>query len=225
MAKRTFFIVLLVVLVLTGCYFLPPFSIMGYDFRQVNLLSDVMLDTISKQIVTPKVKDTIPTYTNYQDSIPSGMIPIEDFRDSLGIHREMDHFYKALRQTKQRVVRIAYFGDSFIEGDILTAHIRELLQSRYGGCGVGFIDIKSQIAGFRTTVTEFSSGWTEYNAVNQGAHGFNSRLQGITGKPRFYTGFCKQFENSVLWCSYCAYSYSSDCIRTFNSDFTGKKIP
>lgn len=182
MAKRTFFIVLLVVLVLTGCYFLPPFSIMGYEFRQVNLVSDVIADTISIPVSKPVKKDTVPTYTYYQDSVPSGMIPIEDFRDSLGIHREMDHFYEALRQSKQRVVRIAYFGDSFIEGDILTAHIRELLQSRFGGCGVGFIDIKSQIAGFRTTVTEFSSGWTEYNAVNQGAHGFNSRLQGINSR-------------------------------------------
>ena len=180
MAKRTFFIVLLVVLVLTGCYFLPPFSIMGYEFRQVNLLSDVMTDTISKQVSEPIVeKDTIPTYKCYRDSVPPDMIPIEDFRDSLGIHREMDKFYKALSQAKQRIVRIAYFGDSFIEGDILTAHIRELLQSRFGGCGVGFIDIKSQTAGFRTTVTEFSSGWNEFSVINQGTHGFNQNLQGI----------------------------------------------
>ena len=181
MTKRTFFVVLLVVLALVGLHFLPPISILGYEFRQVNLLSDVMTDTTS--IVKPEKKeqkqDTIPINIHYQDSLPSDMVPIEDFRDSLGIHREMDKFYNALSQAKQRVVRIAYFGDSFIEGDILTAHIRELLQSRYGGCGVGFIDIKSQTAGFRTTVTEFSSGWNEFCVINQGTHGFNQNLQGI----------------------------------------------
>lgn len=182
MPKRTFFIVLLVIVVLMGLYFLPSISILGYEFRQVNLLSDVMADTISKAESTPEYKDTIPTFRYYQDNIPPDMVPIEDFRDSLGIHREMDSFYKALNQSKRRVVRIAYFGDSFIEGDILTAHIRELLQSRYGGCGVGFIDIKSQTAGFRTTVTEFSSGWNEYNAVNQSSNGFNQCLQGINSK-------------------------------------------
>jgi len=182
MPKRTFFLVLLIILVLIGLYFLPPYSILGYEFRQVNLLSDVMRDTISKTETESGMEDSIPTFMSYQDSVPPNMVPIEDYRDSLGIHREMDKFYYALGQSKQRVVRIAYYGDSFIEGDILTAHLRELLQSRFGGCGVGLIDIKSQTAGFRTTVTEFSSGWTEYNVLNQGSTGFNYRLQGIDSR-------------------------------------------
>lgn len=32
-------------------------------------------------------------------------------------------------------MRIAFFGDSFVEGDILTADLREKLQLAYGGGG------------------------------------------------------------------------------------------
>lgn len=180
MTRRSFFLVLLVVAVLVGMYFLPQVSVLGHRLRQVNILSDVLLVDTTVYL-QENFEEQLPEYVSYADSIPDGMVPIEDFRDSLGIHREMDAFYAALHQTQKRMVRIAYFGDSFIEGDILTAHIRELLQEKFGGCGVGFIDIMSSIAGFRTTVVEYSSGWTEYNAVSH-RDSFNKQLQGIGGR-------------------------------------------
>ena len=176
MTKRVFFLVLSVTLVLVGMYFLPQVSVAGYSLRQVNILSDVMRDTSeTESAVEEQMMET--EYVAYEDSVPAGMVPIEDFRDSLGLDREMDRFYEALRSVGKRPVRIAYFGDSFIEGDILTAAIRDLLQSRFGGRGVGFVDIQSKTAGFRTTVLSGSRGWTEYSAVN--SRGFNPKLQGI----------------------------------------------
>ena len=180
MAKRTFFLVLLVTLVLVGMYFLPQISIAGYDFRQVNLLSDIMKDSAEVDTARTEGENPKTEYVDYKDSVPAGMVPIEDFRDSLGIDREMDKFYEALRSAKKRPVRIAYFGDSFIEGDILTAAVRDLLQTRFGGRGVGFVDIQSQVAGFRTTVLSHSKGWTEYAAVY--GKGFNPQLQGINSR-------------------------------------------
>lgn len=55
----------------------------------------------------------------------------------------MKFFYEALDEVKERPVHIAYFGDSFIEADILTGDLRDMLQERYGGCGVGFVDATS----------------------------------------------------------------------------------
>ncbi len=37
----------------------------------------------------------------------------------------------------KRPVRIAYFGDSFIEADIFTADLREMLQQEFGGLRSG----------------------------------------------------------------------------------------
>ena len=182
--KRTFILILIVVAALVGMYFLPQICIGGIELRGVDLLSDVR---VAEKDSTATMTDTIPAAEEVKgDSVPEGMIPIEDFRDSLNRDREMDRFYNALRDAGKRVVRIAYFGDSFIEGDILTANLRQLLQEEYGGRGVGFVDIHSQIAGFRTTVLEHSTGWQDYS-INEHGKGFDPRLQGI-GSRYFTTG-------------------------------------
>ncbi len=96
----------------------------------------------------------------------------------------MQHFYHALASVSQlgRPVRVAYYGDSFIEGDIFTADLRELLQDRFGGNGVGWVDCASQVHGFRTTVGHTFSGIHEYEVVKRP---FNAANQGIA--QRYFT--------------------------------------
>lgn len=104
----------------------------------------------------PMDSDTLvlppPVKPAFVDTCKDGMVCIEEYVDSTG--RGMSHFYEALGQVNamDRPVRIAYFGDSFIEADILTGDLREMLQKRFGGCGVGYVPITTQIAGFRPTV-------------------------------------------------------------------------
>lgn len=86
----------------------------------------------------------------FVDTCRAGMTCIEDYGDST--RRGMASFYEALDRTSSShpdhdgLVRIAVFGDSFIEADIFTADLREMLQKRFGGCGVGFVTITSTIA-------------------------------------------------------------------------------
>ena len=49
-------------------------------------------------------------------------------------------------KSKKGKVRIAWYGDSFSDGDILVSDLRDTLQSLYGGNGVGFVPITSQVA-------------------------------------------------------------------------------
>jgi len=73
----------------------------------------------------------------------------------------------ALKRGGKVKVRIAYLGDSMIEGDLLSQTLRSLLQKMYGGYGVGFIPITSQVAQFRqTAIASFSSGWRDLNFKN-----------------------------------------------------------
>ncbi len=67
----------------------------------------------------------------------------------------------------RRTVRIAVLGDSFIEGDILTADLREELQRVYGGGGTGFAPVASPLTGFRRTVKTQSKGWTTHNIMQR----------------------------------------------------------
>lgn len=92
------------------------------------------------------------------------LTPIEDF-DTTGI-RGMRAFCDTLLNAR-RPVRIAFFGDSFVEGDILTADLREKLQLAYGGGGTGFAPTSSPLTGFRRTVRTDAKGWTSYNIMQR----------------------------------------------------------
>ena len=142
----TFLLALLVVSGLFVLHFLPPMSVGGKPLRKVDLLSDIRVDK-----VLPADSDTLllppPVKPAFVDTCKDGMVCIEDYADSTG--HGMAHFYEALagRQTLGRPVRIAYFGDSFIEADILTGDLRKMLQKRFGGSGVGYVPVTTRIAG------------------------------------------------------------------------------
>lgn len=93
----------------------------------------------------------------------------------------MDHFYDCLAQAAERPVRIAYYGDSFVEGDILTADLRQLLQDRFGGSGVGWVDCTDRLNGFRRTVKVKGFGFKDYEVVQ---HPYSHEAEGIA--QRYY---------------------------------------
>ena len=68
----------------------------------------------------------------------------------------------ALKQGKKTKVRIAWFGDSMIEGDLLSMEFRKEMQQYFGAYGVGFIPVNSITAKYRTTARSSTSGdWEE----------------------------------------------------------------
>ncbi|NTV25540.1 MAG: hypothetical protein HGB01_04960 [Chlorobiaceae bacterium] len=85
----------------------------------------------------------------------------------------------ALRRGEKVKLRIAWFGDSLIEGDLITQTLRELLQNDFGGrYGVGFVPFRSVTAGFRTSATATSRGsWREVSFRDAKA-----------GAPLFFSG-------------------------------------
>ena len=95
--------------------------------------------------------------------------------------RPLRRFYEALGQaeTSGGKVRIAYFGDSLIEGDLITQDIRRVLQKRFGGRGVGFVPITSVSSRSRTTIRHgFSDDWNSISALQRSAY---SKQPGFSG--------------------------------------------
>ena len=176
--SATFFLTLLTVGALLGLYFLPSMKLDGEQLRKVDLLADIRPDVEevadSDTIVLPP-----PVKPIFVDTCKTGMTCIEDYSDST--MSGMKHFYEALSsiRTMKRPVRIAYFGDSFIEADIFTADLREMLQKRFGGCGVGFVTITSMTSGYRPTVRHTFGGWSSH-AVTDSVY-FDKKKQGISG--------------------------------------------
>lgn len=96
---------------------------------------------------------------------------IEDY--SLG-HIGLKRFFATLRNRQElsRPVRVAFLGDSFIEGDIVVADFRSRMQEEFGGRGVGFVPVASVAAQFRPTVEQSASGWTTWSMLTDHAHGY-----------------------------------------------------
>lgn len=89
------------------------------------------------------------------------IVPIEDF-DTLPQSR-FDRFIERLCEGEP--VRIAFMGDSFVEGDILTVDLRHELQTLFGGRGVGFVSCDIPFATSRKSIKRRSTGWSSYSIM------------------------------------------------------------
>lgn len=210
---RTFILTGLVVVVLLALHQLPTIYLNDSEMRHVNILSDIIPEVYGNS----ETEDTIPLLKEVPDSvaqadtvsipsrqvIPDGVTMIDDY--SGGAPGGMRHFYEMLNCVKslERPVRIAYFGDSFIEGDILTCDIRERLQRRFGGNGVGWVDCGNKINGFRPTISQKFSGFSGYEVVkkpyNHNNAGINQRYFIPSENAVVWTGGTKYRKHSSGW--------------------------
>lgn len=150
--------------------------IAGYQFKEFNPLSD-LLDTTANQsyetlsIPLRTANDTTATELHSTDSTNSKGVTTDTLPPLELSSRLMDYsegqsalrrLRAALREGRSRSVRIAFVGDSFIEGDILVAPFRQALQQRYGGKGVGYVPLTSPVARFRQSIQQrFEGAWRQ----------------------------------------------------------------
>ena len=184
---KIMWLMLWVVILISGVTFLSV-SIQGYAWlRKLNMLSDVvkykseavtsLIPDYEAEIIVPEtsvnITDSIMTGAAVKDSLviknvplPPDVVPIEDYSAK---NSGMSKFYYALNNidTLERSVRILFLGDSFIEGDLFTAELRDLLQDTLGGKGVGFVNITSPVNKFRQTVMHEYSDWQTYSISKQ----------------------------------------------------------
>lgn len=125
----------------------------------------IKIDNITR-ITKRNCKEGITCIIDYSDSTQRGMYPF---------YRALDN----LSNNEGEYARIAFFGDSFIEADILTADLRNNLQKKYGGAGVGFIPITSEMRFFRKSVRHDFKGWSSYSVTQKP---FDKNLLGISGE-------------------------------------------
>jgi len=114
----------------------------------------------------------------------AGVIPLE------GDTASLERFFAALDSGRE--ARIAWFGDSFTEGDILVGDLRSLLQKSFGGAGIGLVPATTPIAKFRATVKQtFSSDWKERNIMEHGGPPIQLGITGRSSMPRIATDSAK----------------------------------
>lgn len=134
-------------------------SIFGFHLKPVSIFSDILPDDSTQ--TKPLFKET--------ETAGSEVCPKEIvcFRNFTAEKYPFDSLVEKLlaAKAKKAKVRIAWFGDSFSDGDILVSDLRDTLQSLYGGNGVGFVPITSETAGFRQSVVHSFGGWSTTSLI------------------------------------------------------------
>lgn len=113
------------------------------------------------------------TYAETPEKV-NGIQPIEDYSPDGGMASQLRN---SLNESSGRIVRAAVIGDSYIEGDIFTQDVRRLLQSKYGGRGVGYMAMHSDFPGFRRSIVQSDEGWT----VKDIRHSAHDNIKPLSG--------------------------------------------
>lgn len=128
----------------------------------------------------------------FEALVPKPVAPPADSALAMDAHNivsdlmPLDSFLTKLNNP-QSSLRIAYFGDSIIEGDLITAKLREQLQASNGGVGVGLVPITSIVAGFRQTIKHsFAKNWESLSFMSPYKNEISLGFTGYTFIPRPY---------------------------------------
>lgn len=162
-----FLLCIVIIASLLALSLLPRFSFEVLTFKEINLLRDIEIEKIDSVAVAfndSLVVTQDSVIRRVKETCPPGVTCIEDYS---GDSTALQKFFKALSESEKTAVRIAFYGDSFIEGDVFCGSFRDSLQSTYGGRGVGFVPITSGVAGFRNTIKHAFDNWRTSSVINR----------------------------------------------------------
>lgn len=178
-----------IVLVLSLISFIPPFSIGSLRIGRVNILSDFLKfkDSTTVSVTSKDLMDTsclegvssdVISQININEHTPkqartekketvdsTGIGGLEDYSPYGEMSKRLRSYF--IDESRRRCVHIAFFGDSFIEGDILTCDLRKNLQQKFGGEGMGYIPFADPCSNNRPTINQSYRGWTTYSLLRK----------------------------------------------------------
>lgn len=182
---RVVAIIVCAVAILAGISFLPLEQWTNGRVSNFNLLGDIMDRTDddstaaqTDEMIDPALQEAMKDQRALdtaavaegeapllavQPSRQNGQMVLEDYTEAGQGLKKMRESLKA-----GGVTRIAVIGDSYIEGDIFTQDLRQMLQTEFGGAGVGYVNMHTDFPGFRRSVKQGGKGWTEF-AANKSA--------------------------------------------------------
>ena len=230
--------VAIVMLLLTGLSVLPGEMKIGeLSLRKMDIFADIRAETTLSD--TNSLAD-LHTDSSHYSSIDSSLlqvdslaaadsvyiIPLKDstyfgkiLEDYTPEQRGMSRFFAAVDSIRQgRTVRIAWYGDSFVEGDILVGDLRDTLQTAWGGAGVGFVPITSEVAQFKRSLKHQFKGWTAFSIIKKSENRPKIGLNGYTYRPEaeakvHYEG-ATYFQHTRRW-NQVRLFYTSETSRNF----------
>ncbi len=139
----------------------------------MNQTSGVQADSTLYADSLAAIQGTTDSLEAYTYQIPN-LVGLKDYSGTFALI----NFFESLKG-KDRQIRVAYYGDSSIEGDLISQTVRDSLQKRFGGAGIGFMPIKARTKGFRRSIRHsYSDNWY-HNYI--GRKNSKQKRRGISG--------------------------------------------
>ncbi len=203
-----------------------------FQTKEVNFFWDVMSD---EEVTSEASKQNIVTSASlFSFFEPDATVKVTSLTLSAPVapaqgivnSGSLRPFYQALKRAGNEQVRVAYFGDSALEGDNITADIRAIFQEKFGGEGVGFVAITGQDAQFRRTMKmTFSNDWDTYSITAKQTKTYQYGINGAVSIPKSGSSFAN-YETQWVYKSMRTYShvrilYKANSATSVNYSFNG----
>lgn len=198
----------LTVILFAASQYNTEYQLPGYKAKKVSPLADILETGKLKKAPLPAImvndsiirKDSVAYARRDADSSNIIDFAVNDTTPAL------KHFFEALNNIKKQKgkVRIAYFGDSMIEGDLITQDLRGEMQETFGGNGVGFVPITSIVAGFRTSIIHQFGGWTTRTLLDNIPAGHVLGISGYSFTPEITGKADTNSSTGGSWVKYVA---------------------
>jgi lysophospholipase L1-like esterase len=123
----------------------------------------------------PAYKDTLNARFRIQ-------YPEESNDALLGLFQSL----QSLPSSKQ-LIRVLHYGDSQVEGDRITSFLRNKLQERFGGCGVGLVPLLDPLGNRTSIMVKADYPWQKIFVYGNGYNKSNQNSYGILGSYYKYS--------------------------------------
>jgi lysophospholipase L1-like esterase len=134
----------------------PAFFVPKIDTDSLDNVKKDLTELFDSNIVISEIDSALIQYR---------LDSLKNFRQSIQINAKgkssINNFFAALDNANNKKVRIMHYGDSQIEADRITSVLRNELQNKFGGYGVGLFPI-IQVAPKMSVNTEYSENWKRY---------------------------------------------------------------
>ncbi len=183
--NKPLLLVTLIILFLIAISFLGEFNFGKLRIKKIDFFADIRKDTIEnyEKNLENLLKENTINVNNTVNSIDE---------DSFAVYQNnysyvyLQKFWKSLKDEEYNLkpIHIAYFGDSEIEGDLITSDLRYLIQEKFGGSGVGFLPLSAVDAEFRNQVCfKFDEENIQITSLNKTNKNYDYGISGAVFEP------------------------------------------
>ena len=182
-----------------GVYFYSLDSIFGSsNHKKVPLQTPVIIDSLTIEEVEDKTTDVAKEYNyknrniSYKNRInlsTKNKIIVDSLLKQLnhltcfyGSSSSLEAFFQGLENSKIDLLRIWYYGDSQIEGDRITSHVRSALQREFGGSGLGYLPLSNPATYMNVALNDYSK-WVKQNCFRHRKCKIPFYVSGLTFTP------------------------------------------